>query len=107
MKACEDQKFIREDFIGESFASKSFIVCVFENCIFQKSDFRSAHFSECTFKSCNLHLVKMEGCRFQGVLLDERKIAGGEFFKSDNRFFSLEFRKCILMGCNFSDMKMK
>ncbi len=49
----------------------------------------------------------MEDCRFQGVSFDECKIVGSEFFKCDNRFLSLEFRNCILMGCNFSDLKMK
>lgn len=49
----------------------------------------------------------MEGSRFQGALFDECKVVGGEFFKCDSRFLSFEFRNCILMGCNFSDLKIK
>jgi fluoroquinolone resistance protein len=49
----------------------------------------------------------MDGCRFQDTFFDECKIVGGEFFKCDDRFFTLQFKNSILMGCNFSDLKMK
>ncbi|NGX58862.1 MAG: hypothetical protein KR126chlam3_00002 [Chlamydiae bacterium] len=43
----------------------------------------------------------------QDVLFEECKIVGGEFYKCEKTFFSPQFKSCILMGCNFSDLKMK
>lgn len=49
----------------------------------------------------------MDGCRLQEVVFQESKISGADFHKCDKTFFSVCFEKSILMGCNFSELKMK
>lgn len=49
----------------------------------------------------------MAGCYFQDVLFEECKIVRGEFWKCNKRFFSLRFKNSFLIGCNFSNLKMK
>ena len=83
VKSQENKRFVQEDCIEGSFSNAIFLDCVFENCTFQESDFRNAHFSECTFRNSNLHLVKLDGCRFQDVLFDESKIVEVEDSKRD------------------------
>ncbi len=41
------------------------------------------------------------------VFFEKCKIVGSEFYKCDKKFFCIHFKKTILMGCNFSDLKMK
>lgn len=49
----------------------------------------------------------MDECRLHDVVMEESKITGAEFHKCDPTFFSIQFKSCILLGCNFSEMKMK
>lgn len=103
----EDQTFVGQDFSGCSWRDQVFTSCVFENCIFIEADFSSAQFSDCRFKRCNLHLVRLDGCRLQEVTFEGSKVVGAELYRCAGRFFSPRFEGCMLMGCNFSEAKMK
>jgi uncharacterized protein YjbI with pentapeptide repeats len=53
MKSHEDRIFTRENFDNKSFSNDIF--------------------SDCTFKNSNLHLIKLDGCRFHNVIFEECK----------------------------------
>ena len=99
--------FSGEQFAPDSLLDRCFFDCTFEQCLFHEMNLKKSRFSDCTFKGCSLQLPKFDGCRLQGVLFDESKIVGADFFTCDEKFFSIQCRKSILVGCNFSNMKMK
>lgn len=107
MKFYENQTFIHENFENKNLSDDVFSECKFENCSFQKSIFKNSKLSDCSFKNSYIHLIELEGSHFQNVVFEECKVVAGEFFKCDKKFFSIFFKKSILMGCNFSDLKMK
>ena len=103
----DDQTFKSANFSKESLEGRSFTNCTFENCNFQESIWRGGTFCDCLFKRCNISLVGLEGTRLQNVQFDECKVLGADFHKCDARFFSIHFRKSILIHCNFSGLKMQ
>ncbi len=103
----ENQTILKESFDAQSLMKAEFSECVFENCSFKETDFRNASFSECVFKGCNLHLVKMDGCSYKDVIFEECKIVAGDFYKADLHLLLVQFKRCALIGCNFSSMKLK
>lgn len=106
-KAAEDQIIQGLDFSHGSLTSYSFINCTFQNCNFTECLLWNAKFISCSFKACNLSLLKLDGCRLQEVYFEECKIIGAEFFKCENKFFSIKAKNSFLHYCNFSNLNMK
>jgi fluoroquinolone resistance protein len=86
---------------------KVFTEVVFEKCDFTHTNFTGSRFLLCKMIQCNLSLARLDGCRLQGVEFEETKIVGVNFTKCDPLFLSLQFTKCLLNSCNFSDMELK
>lgn len=103
----EGQLIKSEDFSKKSLEGHVFTSCSFNSCDFSESILRNAKFRSCTFVNCNLSLPKLDGCCFQDAQFIECKIVGAEFFKCEKIFFSVSFKKCMLLYCNFSNLNMK
>jgi len=103
----EDQTFRGKDYTKTTFAGQQFAHCTFKECLFIESKLSNAQFAFCTFENCNLSLVNTEMCRFQETAFIESKIVGAKFHLCEKRFFSIRAQNCVLISCNFSDLKMK
>ncbi|MEM1282659.1 MAG: pentapeptide repeat-containing protein [Chlamydiota bacterium] len=97
----------KQNFLGGEFSQAVVSDCTFENCLFENCDFCHSNFNNCFFKNCNVLIPQLDGCRLQDVSFDTCKISGGDFYKCDKRFFSLNFENCLIQSANFSELLLK
>jgi len=101
---------IEEVFQGISLGEvepSSFVECTFERCHFEKTDLSNCKFLDCRFIGCSWTLVKLGNTRIQGCTFVDSKLVGVDFTLCDTTFFGVDFEKCILHSCNFTEMKLK
>lgn len=103
----ENREFKSENFSKKSLENQAFSSCTFTSCDFSEAVLWNARFASCIFTNCNLSLVKLDGCRLQEVRFIDCKIVGADWFKCEKLFFSVDFERCLLQFCNFSDLQMK
>ncbi|HPE89087.1 MAG TPA: pentapeptide repeat-containing protein [Spirochaetia bacterium] len=86
---------------------KEFSRCSFRSCDFSSADLAGAEFSDCAFDECNFSNTVFAGCRFLDPTFTGCKLAGLSFFKLDQLVFGFVARECVIINCNFSDVKSK
>ncbi len=99
-----EQKKYKKEFYVEG---ECFVDCVFEGCDLSAKDLSKIQFQSCQFIFCNLVTTKMTNTRLQGVSFIESKLMGVDFTRCDPTFFDVSFNKCLLRGCNFTEMRLK
>lgn len=101
------------DNFGTTFCKKKFSdqSTNYENCFFEGCDFSnskvSSQFENCKFFKCNFSLTKLNKCRLQNVFFEECKFVGVQFFTCDKFLLFMNFKRCLIDSCNFSDMSLK
>lgn len=90
-----------------SLEEDGFLECTFEGCDFSNADFSKKRFLNCKFFRCNWTATKVENTRLQEVSFVESKVMGVDFTLCDPAFLRLFFEKCLLRGCNFTEMKLQ
>jgi fluoroquinolone resistance protein len=99
----ESEEFEKIEMLEE----ESYTDCRFVSCDFSGADFRGKRFQNCQFEKCNFVTTKLDGARLQDVFFSESKLMGVDFTLCDASFLEIGFEKCLLRGCNFTDMKLK
>lgn len=103
METIESEKFEKV----EKLEGESYIECHFLGCDFLEADFRGKQFQNCRFEKCNFVATKLDGARLQDVFFRDSKLMGIDFTLCDSSFLEVGFEKCLLRGCNFSELKLK
>ena len=104
--------------------------CIFVKCKFTETQFRDCKFYDCEFKSCDLSLIKVIGCEFSNVLIEDSKAVGinwaelrlpmirvycpVEFIRSNinySNFLGMDLREIQIVECqareaNFSEANL-
>jgi uncharacterized protein YjbI with pentapeptide repeats len=88
-------------------AGKEFWACRLESCDFTEADLSGCRFEDCRFVGCNFSNPVVGGARFAGAVFEECKVVGINFYACDQLVFDIEFDRCHVLNCNFSDLKMK
>lgn len=86
---------------------KEYFECSFLGCEFIEKKFNHKKFFNCLFERCALTGVQLEKARLQQVVFKESKLMGIDFTLCDPTFLKLQFQKCLLRGCNFTEMNLK
>lgn len=103
METVESEKFEKiKELAGENYNE-----CHFLGCDFSEVDFRGKRFQNCQFERCNFVATKLDGARFQDVFFSQSKLMGVDFTLCDSSFLEIGFEKCLLRGCNFTELKLK
>lgn len=92
---------------GEPIDEDAYMECEFQKVDFSGLDLSKKRFSNCRFIGCNWTATKVELTRLQDVSFLESKVMGVDFTLCDPNFLSLAFEKCLLNGCNFTEMVLK
>lgn len=79
---------------------------LFKGKIWIEDDWRNTQLSSCSFVKCQLSQIKLEQCRMHQVIFKECKLSGLKFYQLDPMLLSFQFEKCVLIGCNFSHLKL-
>ena len=103
----ENKNFKEKDFSKYDFSNQSYLDSFFENCDFSNSNFSNAKFINCRFFRSNFSLVILSRTRLQNCFFEESKLIGIHFFKCDKFLLSINFKKCLIDICNFSDIDLK
>jgi fluoroquinolone resistance protein len=103
----EDATFVALDASGGAIAGREYCACRFERCDFTEADLSRCVFEDCRFVGCNFSNPIVKGARFASDVFEECKIVGINFYACDQLVFDVEFDRCHILDCNFSDLKMK
>jgi uncharacterized protein YjbI with pentapeptide repeats len=103
-----ENETLRESDMPESgIAGKEYSACRFESCDFTEADLSLCRFEDCRFVGCNFSNPIVKRARFANAVFEECKIVGINFYACDQLVFDIEFDRCHILNCNFSDLKMK
>ncbi len=103
----ENEQKTKESYENADLKHKVFRNCIFDGCDFTRAQLIGSKCIDCKWIRSNLSMVNWDGCRLQANSFEECKIIGGNFAKCDQTFLSVDFKKCLIEMCNFSDLNLK
>jgi uncharacterized protein YjbI with pentapeptide repeats len=103
----ENETLVDLDASGGGIAGKEFFACRLERCDFTEADLSGCRFEDCRFVACNFSNPIIKRARFANAVFEECKVVGINFYACDQLVFDVEFDRCHILNCNFSDLKMK
>ena len=103
----ENETLVDLDASGGGIAGKEFSACRLERCDFTEADLSGCRFEDCRFVACNFSNPIIKRARFANAVFEECKVVGINFYACDQLVFDVEFDRCHILNCNFSDLKMK
>lgn len=84
-----------------------FFNCQFNNCNFERMDFSNYVFDRCVFNGSNLALANVTNGKLMNVVFNDCKVEGVRFDLCDRFILEINFDRCLLRNCSFTDLNLK